>query len=300
MSLNPRIFISAPVDASLTPVQLSFKTAILKKVKQAGLEPQEFNVSGLPIRNGWTFQNVENVMQKCQGAIVLAFGRYSHTMTINNQVIVMPTEYNHYEGALALALDKETLIIKEDFVSPRGIADTAGGSYVVSIPQNAKASWVNSNRFKSQFNAWVKKVEERHHVFFGYSSKAGNTALQITSFLRSMGVKVRDWKTDFKSGGIILDEIEESARKSLGGIFLFTKDDDLLVGDEINAAPRDNVVFEAGYFMHAVGRERTLIIREKGAKMPADVGGAIYLDLRNKKNTASIETALRKFIEDRI
>ena len=62
------------------------------------------------------------------------------------------------------------------------------------------------------------------------------------------------------------------------------------------AAPRDNVVFEAGYFMHAVGKERTLIIREEGAKMPADVGGAIYLDLKDRNNTASIETALRKFI----
>jgi hypothetical protein len=300
MNLNPRIFISAPIDASLTSAQLSFKTAVIKKVKQAGFDPQEFNVSGLPIRDGWTFQNVENIMERCQGAIILAFERYSYVMKLNNQMIVMPTEYNHYEGALALTLDKETLIIKEDAVSPRGIADTAGGSYIVSIPQNAKPSWVNSNRFKSQFNAWVKKVEDRHHVFFGYSSKVSNTALQITSFLRSMGVKVRDWRTDFKSGGIILDEIEESAKKSLGGIFLFTKDDDLLIGDEINAAPRDNVVFEVGYFMYAVGKERTLIIREKGAKMPADVGGAIYLDLKNKRSTASIETALRKFIDDRI
>lgn len=59
------------------------------------------------------------------------------------------------------------------------------------------------------------------------------------------------------------------------GIFLFTKDNPLVGIDENQASPRDNVVFEAGYFMHAKGKERTLIIREEGTKMPADLGGNI-------------------------
>ncbi len=60
------------------------------------------------------------------------------------------------------------------------------------------------------------------------------------------------------------------------GIFLFTTDDPL-TNNEHQASPRDNVIFEAGYFMKAKGKERTLIIREEGAKMPADIGGNIYL-----------------------
>jgi hypothetical protein len=233
------------------------------------------------------------------GAVILAFARGDY-ITATNQMIVMPTEYNHYEGAVAVTLNKETLIIKEDIVSPRGILNPASGQYIISIHQNAKPVWVNSSKFKAQFKAWADNVNDRHHIFFGYSSKARNTALQIIRFLDKEHVKVRDWQIDFKPAGTILDEIEDSAKKTIGGIFLFTKDDDLLVGDQVNAAPRDNVVFEAGFFMHAVGKERTLIIREKDAKMPADVGGAIYLELKDRNDTSSIETALRKFIDDRI
>ena len=299
MNLKPRIFISAPVDTSLTQAQLGIKNAIMSKVKKAGFEPQEFYVSGLPLREAWNFENAEQIMRKCQGAIIFAFGKWEVVMP-NNSLVILPTEYNHYEGALALSLDKETLIIKEDVVAPRGIAYNGGGHHILPLPHNAKPSWINSNTFKKQFADWLDSVQKRPHIFFGYSGKATDTAKQIMKYLKSIHVKVRDWQIDFRPAGTILDEIEESAKKALAGIFLFTKDDDLLIGDEVNAAPRDNVVFEAGYFMHAVGKERTLIIREKDAKMPADVGGAIYLDLKNRKNTSSIQTSLRKFIEDRV
>jgi predicted nucleotide-binding protein len=42
---------------------------------------------------------------------------------------------------------------------------------------------------------------------------------------------------------------------------------------ENRAVPRDNVLFEAGYFIQAKGKDRVLIVREAGAKMPADLGG---------------------------
>ena len=299
MNLKPRIFISSPMDASLTTTQRAIKGAIIRKIISSGFEPQEFYVSGLPLRQAWDFENAEQIMRRCQGAIIFAFGKWEVIMP-NNTLVILPTEYNHYEGALALALDKETLIIKEDVVASRGIAYNGGGHHILSIPQNAKPAWVNSNKFKAQFNDWIKSIQDRPHVFFGYAGKASDTANRIIKYLNSIGVRVRDWQIDFQPAGTILDEIEESAKKALAGIFLFTKDDDFLVGDEVNAAPRDNVVFEAGYFMHAVGKERTLIIREKDTKMPADVGGTIYLELKSRKNTSSIETALRKFIEDQI
>ena len=35
------------------------------------------------------------------------------------------------------------------------------------------------------------------------------------------------------------------------------------------SVPRDNVIFEMGMFMQAKGRDRVLVFREQGAKMPA-------------------------------
>jgi predicted nucleotide-binding protein len=100
-------------------------------------------------------------------------------------------------------------------------------------------------------------------VFLGYSSKARSTAQAVHLFLKErLGLRVRNWEIDFAAAGIILDEIETAARLCSGGIFLFTKDD-AFEGNEIRAAPRDNVVFEAGYFAAAKGRDRVLIIRVK-------------------------------------
>ncbi len=85
----------------------------------------------------------------------------------------------------------------------------------------------------------------------------------------------------------------------MGGIFLFTKDDEINSGGQQRAAPRDNVIFEAGYFMNTKGRERTLLICEDGVKIPADVGGNIYLSLKDRHDISTIENDLRRFIDAR-
>ncbi len=52
--------------------------------------------------------------------------------------------------------------------------------------------------------------------------------------------------------------------------------------------------------MHAKGKERVLIIREEGAKMPADLGGDIYVPLKDKADLSSVEPHVKRFIEDQL
>jgi predicted nucleotide-binding protein len=92
-----------------------------------------------------------------------------------------------------------------------------------------------------------------------------------------MGVSVDDYATDFKAGASILQGIETSRSRCTCGIFLFGENDPLEGDTAGGAAPRDNVVFEAGYFMSAKGAEGCLIVRQGSAKMPADLGGSIYV-----------------------
>ncbi len=98
---------------------------------------------------------------------------------------------------------------------------------------------------------------------------------------------------DFPAGSNILDQIEQAFSVCSAGIFLFTQDDSLEQPQGDRAAPRDNAVFEAGFFTQSKGRERVLIIREDGVKMPADIEGNIYLPLINRKDISTIETQLR-------
>ena len=60
------------------------------------------------------------------------------------------------------------------------------------------------------------------------------------------------------------------------------------------SAPRDNVVFEAGYFAGAKGRHYTTIIRERTAKIPSDLGGVLYLELTDRADISGIAPKLRQ------
>jgi predicted nucleotide-binding protein len=80
---------------------------------------------------------------------------------------------------------------------------------------------------------------------------------------------------------------------------LLTRDDEL-AGNSALAVPRDNVIFEMGMFMEAKGRERVLVVLEEGAKLPADIGGGIYLSLKDRSDISPIHSGLLSFIRSRI
>jgi predicted nucleotide-binding protein len=156
---------------------------------------------------------------------------------------------------------------------------------------------LHTDDFRVPFLYWKNLLAERRDIFLGYCGSSSATAASIKRFLLSLGVTVLDWQTDFIPGSTILGQIEGAAARSIGAIFLFTKDDDLAdTGRRETAVPRDNVVFEAGYFIGLKGKRNVLIIREEGSKMPADLGGDIYASLPDKSDTSSIERTLSAFL----
>jgi hypothetical protein len=265
-------------------------------------------ISGLPASMGWNFNTVDEVMRRCVGAVILAFPRWRISPADKSKAAAeerlapnsSPTEWSHYEGAVANTLGLPILIVSTRENADRGIVWTGGGRPIVFAPENADTDWLREDSFRHRFSIWLDELKERKDVFLGYCSKARDTANAINLFLKDkLGVSVLDW-AEFSAGGSILDEIERAAALCSSGIFLFTKDDLLEEAESDRATPRDNVVFEAGYFMQAKGRERVLIVREQGAKMPADVGGTIYLPLGDRRDISRIETQLRTFIERRL
>src|SRR5262249_48609069 len=155
----------------------------------------------------------------------------------------------------------------------------------------------DSESFRHRFDIWLEEVSERQDIFLGYCSKARDLANQINLYLtREFKVSINDWALDFSAGRSILEEIESAAAISSCGIFLFTNDDQL-EGSESQASPRDDVLFEAGYFISAKGRERVLIVRESGSKMPADLGGNIYIHLDDRSKITPIHYEINKFIK---
>ena len=63
-------------------------------------------------------------------------------------------------------------------------------------------------------------------------------------------------------------------------ICLFTDDDIGKAKSEPNdkKRARQNVVFEAGYFIGKLGREKVVIVSEKDIELPSDMSGIVYID----------------------
>lgn len=287
--MTRRIFISAPIKRRLTERQRLIGEAVVKRVRAENLIDQIFGEHGISDRV-WTAEDCFEVMRKCCGAVLIGFPRWSSFE--NGKAVKLTTEFLHYEGVLARAMRLPIFTIVEEGVVERGIIERP-----LRIPEDADESWVESHNFNLHFQTWLKKLNARHDVFLGYCSKASPVANAVCEELRNMGLSVRDWKKDFRYGYSIIDEIEAAAWDCSCAIFVFSPDDDLVSGTEKIAAPRDNVIFEAGYFMNARGRERILIIREGTAKMPADLGGHIYASLEDRDDLSAIKDVVASFIQ---
>jgi hypothetical protein len=293
-TVEKRIYISATSNRHLDDRRRRLKTAILEKIRGAGYEPQEFWESGIPENLAWSFESVDRVMRRCVGAVVFGFPRW--TISSEMSEVRMVGEYNHYEGAVAFTHGLPILLLAEVGVDGRGVVWTGGGKVITFLPADADEGWLDDVEFSKRFNAWLRELDARKDVFLGYCSKNAGTAAQVQLLLEKHGATVLNWAMDFRAGGSILGEIENARAACSCGIFLFSEDDPL-EGTAGGAAPRDNVVFEAGYFLSSKGSHKCLIIRQGEAKMPADVGGSIYVHLSKGAEVSAIEGRLADFLE---
>jgi hypothetical protein len=301
MEIVRRIFISVPNDKILNDNQREFKWTLIKKIEELGFIAEIFyntqpNPRSKTIRKSWTFEECINVIRRCVGAIIIGLPRHSHSTP--EGVLKLPTEYAHFEGALSIFLNLPTFLLKEKGLYGRGVFSYNGAHIMTTFPDDATSvEWLSSEKFKTDLDLFLKEIHNRKDIFLGYCSTSKGTARTIKLFIEKViGATILDWQTDFSERKTIIEEIEDASKQTSGAIFLFTRDDKL--DNEIGlAAPRDNVVFEAGFFAHAKGREKVLIIREEGAKMPADLGGIIYATLKDRSDIEPLEEKLRKFID---
>ncbi len=95
----------------------------------------------------------------------------------------MPTEFCHYEGAIARTLGLPTLVLVQEDVVRRGIFTASFGGYVGEIPAAADRTWLASDDFRVAFKYWLNDLAYRRDVFLGYCSSSAGTAQNLKRFL---------------------------------------------------------------------------------------------------------------------
>ena len=107
---------------------------------------------------------------------------------------------------------------------------------------------------------------------------------KVARLLEKQGLEAIILSEQANKGKTIIEKFEENSDVG-AAICLFTGDD---VGKEKSEVvekqrARQNVVYEAGYFMGKLGRERVIMLVDNGIELPSDLQGVVYTESESWK-----------------
>ena len=121
-------------------------------------------------------------------------------------------------------------------------------------------------------------------VFIGSSVEGLPVAKAIQAGLAYVPALVETWSTNvFTASSGTMETLTAKAAKADFAIFVATADDTLMVRDSTVPAVRDNVIFELGLFIGALGRMRTVFVMPRDVEMhiPTDLLGITPLKYKS-------------------
>lgn len=144
-------------------------------------------------------------------------------------------------------------------------------------------------------------------VFIGSSSEGKDVAERLAARLDNYGsVETKIWTQGvFDIGTHVLDGLIQQASTADFAILVLSPDDAVESREVRSQAPRDNVIFELGLFIGALGKDRTYMVQPDGAplKLPSDLAGitqARYNPARSDGDLSSALNAAAISIRDQI
>ncbi len=114
MTLTRRIYMSVPADRWLPGSTNDLKWAIVDEIENLRYTPEIFTNQkgkpGLASSRAWGARDADEVARRCAGAAVIGMARWNFRDSEGRDAR-LPTEFCHYEGALARTLGLPTLVL---------------------------------------------------------------------------------------------------------------------------------------------------------------------------------------------
>ena len=136
------------------------------------------------------------------------------------------------------------------------------------------------------------------------SSAEGRDVAEAIQFGLDRDTEVEVWHQDiFKLSDVPLDSLETAVRTIDFAAIVVTPDDVTTKRGVTHVVPRDNVVFELGMFVGALGRRRTFIVmpRDEDISLPTDLSGLAvsrYAPRSDGNLIAAVGTVCTQMSED--
>lgn len=245
-----------------------------------GGEPLGFTTIGLPDDEaaGWTFTLGPGI-RKFRGVVQGTIADLESYWTVRTEVLE-PTAGRSAPVSQVAASDGTTAGPETDTRS--------GGVHGAIVDGPAVAQGTD------------ERIMTRPTVFLGSSTAGQDIADHLKAALeRRYGCDATVWHEGvFEVGGYTLESLEEAARTTDFAVLVATPDDTLTSpGGATSSAPRDNVVFELGLFIGALGSKRVYIVADKSKvelHLPSDLAGvtwAPYLERASGNMDAAVGSA---------
>ena len=151
-----------------------------------------------------------------------------------------------------------------------------------------------------QRNRFVPPSNPRPVLFIGCSSESLPVGRAIQSALEHDPILVRVWTDDtFRASQFSVESLEQELVKVDFAALVLSSDDTIISRGSTMDVPRDNLVFELGLFMGALGHSRTFLLhpRDSGIKIPTDLSGFTPLTYQTS-NDGSISVAVASACEE--
>lgn len=127
-----------------------------------------------------------------------------------------------------------------------------------------------------QRNRLVAEAREKIRIFVISSVEALPIARAVENAFEYDDYNVTLWTRDvFKASRYPIESLEAELDVSDFAIAIVQPDDVTKIRGEDRAVPRDNVIFELGFFMGRLGRERAILMEPRGGEvsLPTDLSG---------------------------
>lgn len=133
---------------------------------------------------------------------------------------------------------------------------------------------------------------EQERTIFIVHGRDDVPKLAVHGFLREVATaKPLILHDEPSEGRTVIEKFEDHAGDAVFAVILLTGDDvgglgveegALVELGELKTRARQNVVFELGFFVGALGRDRVAILYEEGVELPSDLAGLAYIPLDDR------------------
>lgn len=114
-------------------------------------------------------------------------------------------------------------------------------------------------------------------IVHGHSNEAKQT---LARFIEKLGLNAIILHEKPSLGKTLIEKFETFSNVGFAIVLLTPDDEGRAFGEDIlNPRARQNVVFEMGFFVGRIGRERVCIIYGEGVELPSDYDGVAYIPM---------------------